>query len=98
MRLPGSAQPASPETKWLTCTPRRASSAVIPGKSAGVGGGGVLEIVDVEGRRVAEPVNQLLGPGVYRIPVDASGWSSGVYLYRLEAGRSASVKKMVLLR
>ncbi len=57
-----------------------------------------LEIIDVMGRRIAEPVNGRLDRGVHRIPLDASGWPSGVYLYRLKSDGSDATKKMVLVR
>ncbi len=57
-----------------------------------------LEIVDVTGRRVADLVDGPLGPGVHRVSVDASGWPSGVYLYRLRSEGAMAVKKMVLTK
>jgi hypothetical protein len=58
-----------------------------------------LEILDALGRRVAEPVKGVLPRGAHRVTIDATGWPSGVYLYRLEAEGAGAVKrKMVLLK
>jgi hypothetical protein len=36
--------------------------------------------------------------GTYRVQWDASGMASGIYLYRLEAGNSVQIRKMILAR
>jgi hypothetical protein len=63
----------------------------------------VLEIFDVSGRRVACPVNRREAEGQHSVEwfgVDEAGaqMSSGVYFYRLTAGRQTLSRKMVLLR
>jgi hypothetical protein len=57
-----------------------------------------LDIYDLQGRQVEVLVNEKEGPGSYQIRFDAAGLSSGVYLYRLTAGRSLQVRKMLLIR
>jgi hypothetical protein len=57
-----------------------------------------MEIVDAQGRRVAEPWRGPAGAGVHRVPIDASGWPSGVYFYRLESADAVATRKMVLLK
>ncbi|MGH2569005.1 MAG: T9SS type A sorting domain-containing protein, partial [Bacteroidota bacterium] len=44
-----------------------------------------LKIYDVLGREVATVLNEVLGPGTFRRVWDATGLSSGVYVYRLTA-------------
>jgi hypothetical protein len=57
-----------------------------------------LKIYDVLGSEVTSLVNQNQKPGTYEVTWDASGHSSGVYYYQLQAGSFISVKKMILLR
>ena len=58
-----------------------------------------LKVYDVLGREVAILVNEEKQPGIYEVNFDASGFSSGVYFYRLRAGSNYSItQKMVLLK
>ena len=57
-----------------------------------------LTIYDLLGREVATLVSEKLGPGTYERRFDATGLSSGVYLYRLQIGTFSSTKAMVLLK
>ena len=62
-----------------------------------------LGIFDVKGRRVVTLVDQRLaaGPHAYQWNgVDAAGKrvSSGVYFYRLQAGRQTLTRKMILAK
>ncbi|NUO19424.1 T9SS type A sorting domain-containing protein [bacterium] len=57
-----------------------------------------LKVYDVLGREVAELVNGVMNAGTHMITFDASALSSGVYFYRLEAGRFVDARKMVLLK
>lgn len=57
-----------------------------------------LEVFNAAGRRIAVPIDGVLGAGPHHVTVDASGWPSGVYVYRLESGGSVAERKMVLLR
>ena len=57
-----------------------------------------LAVYDVLGREVATVVDEPLAPGVYRVPFDASGLASGVYVCRLTAGRNAQARRMLLLK
>ena len=43
-------------------------------------------------------VNKSLPPGNYEAEFDAAGLSSGVYFYRIEAGKFVNTKKMVLVK
>lgn len=57
-----------------------------------------LSVFDLFGRRVATVLNSHLAAGNYRMPFDASGLSSGIYLYRLETPGFTASKKMVVLK
>ncbi len=57
-----------------------------------------LEIFDVLGKKVATLVNEAQSAGTRRVVFNASGFSSGVYFYRLQAGNFSSTQKMMLLK
>ena len=57
-----------------------------------------LVVFDILGREVALLVNERKALGSYDVKFDASGLSSGVYLYRLTAGSFVQTCKMVVLR
>ncbi|HXF99336.1 MAG TPA: T9SS type A sorting domain-containing protein [Bacteroidota bacterium] len=56
-----------------------------------------LKVYDVLGREVATLVNGNLQAGSYEITFNADGLASGVYLYRLQAGKFVQTRKLVLL-
>lgn len=57
-----------------------------------------IKVYDILGREVANLVNEFKNAGTYTVNFDASRLSSGVYLYRVEAGNFTSVKKMILMK
>ena len=57
-----------------------------------------LAVCDVLGREVAVLVDEAKAPGSYEVRFDASRLSSGVYFYRLTAGRLAQTRAMVYLK
>lgn len=57
-----------------------------------------LKVYDVLGREVAELAGGVMNAGSHTIIYDASGLSSGVYFYRLEAGEFGETRKMVFLK
>ncbi|CUS98464.1 T9SS type A sorting domain-containing protein [Candidatus Kryptobacter tengchongensis] len=57
-----------------------------------------LRIYDILGREVMKVFEDEISAGRYSISVDMSGYPSGVYFYRLEAGKFVSVKKMMLIK
>lgn len=57
-----------------------------------------LSVFDVLGREVDNLVNGVQPAGTYRVTFDASGLTSGMYLYRLEANGSVVTKSMMLLK
>jgi hypothetical protein len=59
----------------------------------------LLKVYDLLGHEVATLVDGELQAGiVHRVPFSASKFSSGVYFYRLEAGRCAQIRKLILLK
>ncbi|QQS35981.1 MAG: T9SS type A sorting domain-containing protein [Ignavibacteriales bacterium] len=57
-----------------------------------------LKVYNAIGEEVKTLVSSQLTAGTYNINFDASGLSSGLYLYRLESGSQLQVKKMLLLK
>jgi len=57
-----------------------------------------LIIFDMLGREVATLVNEEKQPGTYEVKWDATGFSSGIYFYRLTASSFVETRKMILLR
>jgi hypothetical protein len=59
-----------------------------------------IKVYDVLGREIATLVNEEKEPGSYTATFDTRHLSlaSGVYLYRLQAGRFVDVKKMLYVR
>ena len=57
-----------------------------------------LKVYDVLGKEVATLVNEKESAGNYEIDFDASGFSSGIYYYKLVAGNFSQVKKMILIK
>jgi len=57
-----------------------------------------LNVYDVSGRLVAEIIEGFRQAGRHEVTFDATGLSSGVYLYRLQAGDFIGTGKMVLLK
>ncbi|MFZ2322343.1 MAG: C25 family cysteine peptidase [Ignavibacteriaceae bacterium] len=57
-----------------------------------------LKIYDVLGSEIATLVNEQKTAGKYEVNFDASSLSSGVYIYKIQAGNFISSKKMILLK
>lgn len=57
-----------------------------------------LAVYDVLGRKVGLLVNEVQASGNHEVRWDASGMSSGVYVYRLEAGGHNAARTMMLVR
>jgi len=57
-----------------------------------------LRVYDVLGEEVATLVNEEKTPGNYESDFNASKLSTGVYLYKLQAGDFVQVKKMMLMK
>jgi len=57
-----------------------------------------LKVFDILGNEVAVLVNEEKNTGSYEVDFDATGLSSGIYFYKLQAGDFVQTKKMILLR
>jgi len=58
----------------------------------------LLEVYDVLGRRVGVLLDEELAPGVYEVHFEAQGLASGLYFYRLRAGRFVEQRKMIIVK
>jgi endonuclease/exonuclease/phosphatase family metal-dependent hydrolase len=57
-----------------------------------------LKIYDLLGNEVATLVNEELSVGEYEVEFDASGLTSGIYFYKLQAGDYNQTRKMIYLK
>lgn len=57
-----------------------------------------LSVYDILGRQVATLVNEVQNTGIYNVQFDAGAFSSGVYIYRLEAGDFIESQSMILIK
>jgi uncharacterized delta-60 repeat protein len=57
-----------------------------------------LKVYDVLGNEVVTLVNEFKQAGRYEVEFDAGTLSSGVYLYKLTAGKFSETKKMLMLK
>jgi hypothetical protein len=57
-----------------------------------------LKVYNVLGQEVSTLFSGMQTPGSYKATFDGSNLASGVYLYRLEAGKFSVTKKMILMK
>ncbi len=57
-----------------------------------------ITIYDISGRRIKELVNSVKPAGDYEVQFDAGNLASGIYFYRLRAGRYTDTRKLILLK
>ncbi len=57
-----------------------------------------LEVININGQRVATLVDENQHAGDHSVTFDAGGLASGVYLYRLQAGSFTKTARMVLVK
>ncbi|MDZ7721799.1 MAG: T9SS type A sorting domain-containing protein [candidate division KSB1 bacterium] len=57
-----------------------------------------LQIFNMQGQNIATPVDGLFVPGAHAVLFEGRDLTSGVYLYRLDAGEHVQCKKMLLIK
>ena len=57
-----------------------------------------MKVFDVVGREVRTLVNGTQDAGSYKVRFDGSTLSSGVYFYKIQAGKFSDVKKLILMK
>ncbi|MGE5682977.1 MAG: T9SS type A sorting domain-containing protein [Bacillota bacterium] len=58
----------------------------------------ILKIYNMLGQEIRTLVDQELKAGVYEADFNASGFASGVYIYRLSQGEKSEARKMIFLK
>jgi hypothetical protein len=58
----------------------------------------LIKIYDILGNEILTLVNEEMESGWYQKVFNASGYSSGMYIYRMQAGNYVSTKKMLLVK
>ena len=58
----------------------------------------LIKIYDVLGSEVKTLLNQEMDKGWYELLFNAAGYSSGIYIFRMQAGNYISTKKMLMLK
>jgi hypothetical protein len=58
----------------------------------------ILTVYDMIGRMITTLAQENLQPGIYTTTFNAQGLSSGIYIYRLQAGSYVETKRMVLMK
>ncbi len=58
----------------------------------------ILKVYNILGQEVRTLVNERVDAGVHQVVFDASGLPSGVYLYKIQAGKYLSSRKMVFIK
>jgi hypothetical protein len=56
-----------------------------------------IEVYNIAGQKIQTLLNERMPAGSHRVEFDASGFASGIYYYRVEAGGFVEVKKMILV-
>ena len=57
-----------------------------------------LRVFDMLGREVAVLVNGRMSAGTHKVTFNASNLSSGIYMYRIDAGSYTQIKQMMLIK
>ena len=57
-----------------------------------------LSVYNLIGQKVATLINENKKAGSHQVEWNASGFSSGVYYYKINAGEFQAVRKMILVR
>jgi len=57
-----------------------------------------LKIFNTLGQEIATLVNEEKAPGIYQVEFDAGNLSSGIYLYKIQAGDFVQARKMILIK
>jgi hypothetical protein len=58
----------------------------------------LIELFDMNGRRVLTLANQYLPAGRYRFNLNASKLASGIYILRMQSGAQVQSRKITLLK
>jgi hypothetical protein len=76
--------PFNPSTIIKFATPERANV--------------IIKIYDILGGEITTLINQEMDIGWYEIKFNADNYSSGIFIYRMHAGKYVSTKKMLMVK
>lgn len=65
--------------------------------SSGINGFTTLKVYNISGQEIATLLSKHLAKGDYSVELDGSGFSPGVYYYRLQVGEAVLVRKCIIL-
>jgi hypothetical protein len=88
--------PFNPTTKIRYTIPTPLSPPFAKGGK--IGGFITLKVYDVLGNEITKLVNEEKSAGTYEVEFDGNGLPSGIYFYRLTAGKYLGTKKMIYLK
>ncbi|MBK9332126.1 MAG: T9SS type A sorting domain-containing protein [Ignavibacteria bacterium] len=57
-----------------------------------------MKIYDNSGREIKSLVNEIKNPGNYFVNFDGSSFASGIYYYKIVAGKFEAIRKMILIK
>ncbi|MCD4691948.1 MAG: T9SS type A sorting domain-containing protein, partial [Calditrichales bacterium] len=57
-----------------------------------------LDVYNIKGQKVSQVMHGFKEAGIYEVIFDGKGLASGVYFYRLEAGKFSAIKRMLLVK
>ncbi|MCF6268734.1 MAG: T9SS type A sorting domain-containing protein [Melioribacteraceae bacterium] len=57
-----------------------------------------LKVFNILGQEVVELVNDVKSAGTYEVSFDASGLTTGMYVYKIQSGNYTATKKMMLIK
>ena len=57
-----------------------------------------IEIFNVLGQKMETLIDQQMPAGSHKVELSAGNFSSGVYLYRIEAGEFQVIRKMMVMK
>jgi hypothetical protein len=81
------------------CSPNPVRSNALIRFSTAVDGTATLVVYDLQGRRMAVPLNhERIPAGAHEAVVRTAGWPAGWYVYRLEAGQTTATRKFLVIR
>ncbi|HID38161.1 MAG TPA: T9SS type A sorting domain-containing protein, partial [Calditrichaeota bacterium] len=57
-----------------------------------------IEVFNIVGQKIATLVDGFISAGYHNVQFDASVYASGIYLYRIQAGKFQQIKRMLLMK
>jgi uncharacterized delta-60 repeat protein len=57
-----------------------------------------ISVYDLLGKEISNLVDEILKAGEYEVIFDASAYASGIYFYKLDAGNTKEIRKMILIK